>query len=747
MHLPVLTCILQAVIGLLLLASATAMAADKLQIPRAKRAPVLAEYVSGVPADAGVEVSGFRQFEPGDGQPSALETKAYLSYDENNLYVVFVCKDDPKLVRARIARREDLPGDDAVQLDIDSFNDKQRSFRFYANPYGVQMDAKITEGLGPDFEFDTQWKSDGQITPTGYVVKMEIPFKSLRFHRAPVQNWGISVGRIIPRLNEFSYWPYITKRQEAFVPQLAEARINEQISAGRNIQINPYGYLGRSRALNSDNPSAPFWEKDNNNQAGVDAKFVLADAFAVDLTLNPDFSEVETDEPQVIIDKRYEVLFPEKRPFFLENSGFFKTPQPLFFSRRIADPQIGARVTGRHGDWSIGSLLMNDEAPGKLLDPANPDHGKKARIGVARVQKDFGVDSNVGVLVTDRRLGEQSNSVAGVDSRYKINENWVLSGQLAKSYTKDPFYGVDTSGSMGYAAASRSGLNFNYSGQYLDISRDFDTALGFVPRTDIRQTIQNATYLWQFPDAEWLVNAGPGFQGVYTKDHDGVLQDWSTDAWAEVNGLRATRLHAHLLKGYEYFAGLGFHKSGYLVGAKTEWFKWLTAEVELGQNDVINYYAAPGVTPFLGDARNFAINVKVTPTPQFRIDETLFYNDLRTKGAVAGEPAATSVYRSLISRTRFNYQYSRFLAAHLIFDYNFLRANTNLVGFDGSKRLSGDLLFSYVLSPGTTVYAGYTDRQENLALVGNPAVLQRTRDLDLHTGRKVFVKFNYLFQL
>jgi len=153
------------------------------------------------------------------------------------------------------------------------------------------------------------------------------------------------------------------------------------------------------------------------------------------------------------------------------------------------------------------------------------------------------------------------------------------------------------------------------------------------------------------------------------------------------------------------------------------------------------------VAPFLGDSRNFALNLKLTPTPQFRVEETLFYNDLRTQGTLAGQPGGTSVYRDLLSRTKLTYQYSRFLAAHLIFDYNFLRTNTSLMAFEGGKQLSTDLLFSYVLSPGTTAYIGYTDRQENVQLIGNPSVLARTRDLELHTGRKVFVKFNYLFQL
>ncbi|MQA36881.1 hypothetical protein GEV02_01855 [Rugamonas sp. FT29W] len=736
----------RSLLSALIFVTASAAAEDKLRIPRAAHAPVLADYVTGIPADAGVEVKGFRQFQPGDGQPASLETRAYLSYDDQNFYAVFVCKDDPKLVRARIARREDLPGDDAVQLDLDTFHDKQRSFRFYANPYGVQMDAKHTEGLGDDFNFDTQWTSDGKLTADGYVVMMAIPFKSLRFRSADVQDWGVSVGRIVPRLNEFSYWPYITQRQEAFVPQMAAAEIAAPVSAGRNIQLNPYAYLGRSRALDQRDPTRPGWQHDNKNQAGLDAKFVLADAFAVDLTFNPDFSEVESDEPQVIIDQRYEVQFPEKRPFFLENSGFFATPQQLFFSRRIIDPQLGARITGRTGNWSLGGLLMNDEAAGKLAAPGDAAYGKKASITVARGQRDFDTDSNLGAMVTDRRIAGHANTVAGVDLRWKLDENWVASGQAASSRTSDNG-APDSTGSLAYAELRRTDRNFNYAATYLDVSRRFDSELAFIPRTDIRQLGQEASYMWNFTDAPWLVSTGPSIKALYTKDHDGQLQDWSSDAWYTVKGLRATTFEAHKLDAHELYAGQRFHKNGYQLAASTEWFDWLNGWIKVGQNDVINYVPAAGTQAALGDARSVSANIKFTPHPQFRVEQTLFWNDLRTKGGMAGVGAGTGVYRELLSRTKFNYQYSRFLSAHLILDYTNLRTNSQLTALSGGKQLTADLLFSYLLSPGTSLFAGYTDRQENLQLVGNPALLERTRGLELHTGRKAFIKLNYLFQL
>lgn len=732
-------------LAMLVLVSMPLTAEDKINIPLAKRPPVLSDYIAGVPADAGIEVSGFRQFAPGDGEPSALETKVYFSYDEDNFYAVFVCKDDPSLVRARIARREDLIGDDAVQLYIDSFHDQQRAFRFLVNPYGVQMDAKQTEGIGPDFDYDTQWQSDGQITDDGYVVLMSIPFTSLRFDNSSVQDWGIAVGRIIPRLNEFSHWPYITQRKEAFIPQFATAEINAEISPGQNIQVIPYAYLADSRALNSRDPANPFWENTTQNEVGLDAKFVLADSFAVDVTLNPDFSEVEADEPQVIIDKRFEVLFPEKRPFFLENAGFFNTPKPLFFSRRILDPEYGARITGRTGDWSIGGLLINDEAAGNFLAPNDPNYGKKGEVAVARVQSDFGIDSNIGVLLTSRNVGNRSNYVNGIDSRFKINENWVLKGQFAASRSTQTGL-EDRNGRLTFIEAKRGGRNFNYTGDYLDVSSKFNTELGFVPRTDIKQTNQTATYLWNFPDAEWMISAGPTLSTKGIWDHDGKLQERATDAYFSVNGLRATTFEAHWLDGYERYSGIGFDKSGYSLAATTEWFSWLTATVTAGQNEVINYWPAAGIQPFIGDAKNVSLNLKLTPFDQLRIEQTLFWNDLSTQEAIGGFDSGTNVYRNTLSRTKFSYQYSRFLAGHLILDYNALDANNGLIALPENKKLNIDIQMSYVLSPGTAIYFGYTDRQENVRLVGNPAILERTQDLDLHTGKQIFVKFSYLFQ-
>src|SRR5687768_15274956 len=288
----------------------------------------------------GAVVTEFRQREPGDGTPISAETQAYLSYDSENLYVIFVCRDDPSDIRANIARREDIEADDAVVVYLDTFRDRKRAYLFMVNPRGVQLDGIRTEGQDDDLSFDAVWHAEGQLTDTGYIVRIAIPFRSLRFPRASQQTWGVALGRIIRRNNEESYWPFITEREDGFVPQFAEAQGLSDISPGMNIQVNPYATVARARILDDD-AEIPGFRTLNDQRVGMDAKLVLRDAVAVDGTINPDFSQVETDDPQVSVNQRFEVFFPEKRPFFLENAGYFQTPVNLFFSRRIQDPGAG----------------------------------------------------------------------------------------------------------------------------------------------------------------------------------------------------------------------------------------------------------------------------------------------------------------------------------------------------------------------------------------------------------------------
>ncbi|MDQ3170911.1 MAG: carbohydrate binding family 9 domain-containing protein, partial [Acidobacteriota bacterium] len=475
-------------------AQTPAAAPPAIVIPRVAAPPQLADYLDGVPPGGEVAVTTFVQREPGDGTPASQQTEAYLSYDDTHLYVIFVARDrEPEKIRASLTRREGFSNNDYVGVMLDTFLDRRRAYLFIVNPLGVQLDG-VTAERNDDMSFDTVWESEGRLTAFGYVTRMAIPFKSLRFPGADTQQWGIALARNIPRVNETSFWPYITKRIARPEPQMAVATGISGISPGRNMQVIPYAAFTGARFLD---PDAPAFVRDNTFRAGVDGKIVVKDALTFDVTLNPDFSQIESDEPQVTINQRFEVFFNEKRPFFIENASYFQTPINLFFSRRIADPLAGLRVTGKARGWSAGGLLIDDRAPGERLeqaDPLHPDAGARAGIGVVRVQRDLPRESTIGALATVRDFASSQSRVLAVDTRLKLSDTWVFSAQAAMSELSGQ--GADETGQAYSLLFDRSGRNWGAFLSYEQISPGFRAPLGFVRRTDTRRLFPFVRYTW-----------------------------------------------------------------------------------------------------------------------------------------------------------------------------------------------------------------------------------------------------------
>ena len=724
----------RAVLGVCLLVAPALFAQSEtatLRVPRVAIRPHLQDIIpAGAPGM--VRVTELRQNAPKDGDPVSLGTSVYLGHDDTNLYVGFVCQDDPSKLRARVTRRDEIFGDEGVQVFLDTFHDRQRAYVFAANPFGVQLDGITTEGQGFDFNFDTLWYTEGRITDDGYAVLFTIPFKSVRFAPGPSQTWGISVSRIIPRLNEFTYWPHVTDKREGFVPQFGTMEISEEIAPARNYQLIPYSVLTHSRLLDPSGVE-PGYTTSMPGRIGIDGKFVLKNTLAADVTVNPDFSEVESDEPQVVVNQRFEVLFPEKRPFFLENAGFFGTPVDLFFSRRIADPRAGARLTGRLGRWALGGLLIDDREAGLQLDPRHEDYGRRANIGVARLQRDFGAQSNAGFLFSTRGLGGISNSVAAFDTRVKLNDIWTATAQLGRSWSTPGDGAQKLNGTVGFFDIYRAGRDFSYQGTYRDISRDFASDLGFIPRTGIRQ-MRHAASFTRWTNGEKLLSYGPSVTGLATWDHDdGELQDWSVYGDFTFKWIGATTLTVASEQSYELFGGFDFRKHLETVTASTEWWKWWKASISYSQGTGVNYFPPPGLSPFLADRRQLIATVSISPVPRLRIDETLIYDDLYTRGS------GDLVFRNPISRTKINFQFNRFLAVRLIVDAHKITPDETLIALPRTKHVTGDLLFSYVLHPGTVLYAGYSDHYDNVALTDKPEALNLT-------ARQFFVKVSYLLR-
>jgi Domain of unknown function (DUF5916) len=637
------------------------------------------------------KVTGFQQRNPHDGAPVSEPTESYLGYDQKNLYAVFICFDDPTKVRGRMSRREDIVDDDEVEIMLDTFYDRRRAYAFQTTPLGVQWDAIYTEASREevsgnfDTSFDTVWDSHGKITSQGYVAMITIPFKSLRFPATDQQQWGIILYRGIVRKNEDSFWPHISYKVQGRLGQAATLKGLEGISPGRSIELIPYGVLRGFRGLDTRDPSNPFFQHAvAQGQPGMDAKFVLHDHFVLDLTVNPDFSQVESEDPQITVNQRFEVYFPEKRPFFLENEDYFRTPLDLFFTRNIEDPSAGIRLTGKQGPYSVGFLATDDRSPGLAVPNFCPPFdticsdqlfGIRSYFTIARVSRDLFKQSSVGLLYTNWECPStgEYNRVGGVDTRLKFGANWTLDGQavVSSSFLKGNFFTSSfspnncetnlfpfNSGNRGnnnyYAGPAekldlkREGLHFSYEAIYDDISSGFVTEPGFVNRVDIRYAWQEADYRFR-PKKGWIVDWGPTLINRFVFDHNGTRLDTDYAPYLAIQGRGQNYIFLYpyeelreRLRPQDFaFLGLSvpaqflqdYHEHSSGAYFESHYFPKVTVAAGYHWGNGADFVPSPNLPPQLMLARVDTGNAILTfrPVKPLKIENTYLYQRLRAK--------------------------------------------------------------------------------------------------------------------
>jgi hypothetical protein len=707
-------------------------AAKHIEIPRIDEAPTLDDYTRG--SGPGAAVSAFLQREPGDLVPVSESTTAYLSYSQDSLYVAFVCKTaNPSSIRAHLGKRESVFDDDWVAVFLDPFQERQRASMFFSNPIGVQADGVTSESSGDDMSFDALWTTSARRTADGYVALLAIPFKSLRFPSGTDPGgWGIGLARAIPTHSETSFWPGITRRVNGFTGQFGVMDGVRGVSPGRNIQFIPYGTFAGARVLDEGSGERT---KQTDFRGGVDAKMVVRDKLTIDATVNPDFSQVESDEPQVTINQRFEVFFPEKRPFFLENADYFQTPITLFFSRRIGDPQLGARVTGRYGRWAVGTLTMDDRQPGRQVDASSDAFGDRTFNTVVRARRDYANQSNFGVLLTNREFGASSNRVASVDGRVRFNPRWIADGQAL--VTNDtPLDGAAATGGGLWLGLHRSGRKFSSDLMYQDLSPGVRAPLGFVPRVDIRRIEEFGTIRW-YPKKSRVTSIGPNIYMQGTWDHDRTLQEWTVRFPFNVQ-LGQTYLFARHAQMMERFQNVNYREYENVANVYSSVISWLTFSAGYSAGTRPNFFPAPGVAPSLANFTDASAGMTFRPSSRLLIDETYLFSQL-------SQPSL-SIFVNHIARTKVNYQFTRALSLRGILDYNAILPNQSQVQLERRKHLTADMLVTYLLHPGTAVYVGYTDGYDNLRRDPISGELTLGGGPTLSTGRQVFVKSSYLFR-
>lgn len=746
-------------IGLLLSGAQTAFAQYDLIIPEVSGVPSLEDFTGMAPATplarSMARVEDFIQREPDDGDPASQRTEVYIGYDRTELHVVFLAFDsEPDGIRANMSSRENIDGDDSVEITVDTFNDQRAAFTFRSTPLGIQWDARWTEGSSRRGGFDTTleavWDSEGRLTDEGYMVKMAIPLRSLRFPDTDEQTWRVQFARIIPRLSEQSFWPAYTIDIEGRLNQTALLNGIRDVSPGNNYQIIPFLFAREVDALNPAMAGGPGFEATSEQDLGVDAKFVFNDSMVLDVTLNPDFSQIESDQPQVTVNERFEVQFPERRPFFVENADFFATDSTLVFTRRIVDPEGGLRFTGRAGNFGFGSIVINDAAPGQNRSDTDPLNGEKANIAILRGFLDVGEQDRYGFLVSDRELADGYNRVASLDGRIKLSENWISQLQLVASDT-DPYAdeGESYTGVQRNFQINHVGRNWNTHTHFIESSPGFRTDLGFMNRffrPDISGMHQRIAYT-HFPDDIPLNRMGVAWFGVYLEDwvgtkvfhQNGPMFDVATDTTQLSMGWTG---YNEVLRPGDY--------PGLMVTQNHDYDDW---QIRIGNNSLntlefgfdyrwgstLNLVPNIGTLPYVADHARVSADALWRPTDRLRVNNTYLYTEVQNS-------AGARIFSNEIVRSNWNYQFTREWSLRFITQYEETTGGP-LTRLEDERNLNFDLLLRYVINPWSAFYVGYNSNSSNFEIVDFEGERELVNTTDLRRdGDQLFVKFSYLFQ-
>jgi hypothetical protein len=747
-------------LGFLTAGVATAQRVSDLVVPYTDREPELSDFAGMRPSAEIVSkmamITGFTQRVPDDGAPSRQRTEVYVAYDQQNFYAVFLAFDsDPAQVRANLSPRENVDNDDTVGILLDTFNDQRSGYAFRSSPLGVQWDGRwleVSKTPGFDSSYEAVWYTDGELTDEGYMVKMAVPMRTLRFPETPEQDWRIMFERQIPRFSEQSHWPAYTSTIQGRLNQAAGLTGVRDVSPGRNILLIPFAFVRDFDVLNPNLAGGPAFNADTEEDFGLDAKFVFRDSLVLDATFNPDFSQVESDEPQVTLNERFEVRFPERRPFFLENADYFATEAALVFTRRIADPEHGLKFTGRQGDWGIGAMLIDDEAPGQGRALTDPLAGEVADIGILRVFRDFGDQSRVGMLYTDREFGDAFNTVKSVDTRLKLNENWSTDLQFVETESRQST-GSRLSGTQRNMRFDRSGRDLTVHAHMIETTAGFRTDLGFLNRNyapDTDGAHLRVNYLF-WPEESALNSWGPTAFFTHIDDQNGLrlFSEFMPDVTWSFDGETELTIARDMIKERlrpQDFPGLtdnrDYDRDTWVVTLASQRYARLGFSATLEWGTDINLSPAVGEEPELADTTGAQIDVFWRPIDRLRVDNTYLYTELEDRNGLG------SIFSNKIFRSRWNYQFTkewslRFIAQQEEID----PGSTTLTSLERDKNRNYDVLVRYVINPWSALYVGYNSNSSNFEIVETETGTELVRTDGLQRdGDQLFVKFSYLLQ-
>jgi hypothetical protein len=661
------------------------------------------------------QISIDKETNPGENIPARVQTVAYLVEDGEKLYIAFDARDpNPQAIRAYLQDRDKAYNDDFVGIVLDTYNDERRAFEFFANPLGVQMDLTNDDvNKREDDSWNAIWDSAGQITDAGYVVEMEIPLNQLRFpHVDGNQVWGYDLLRFYPREKRYRFSNNNLDRDvNCYLCQFNKIEGLQDVTPGRDLEIVPT--LTGSKTDTTDDPGVePLQSGDTETEAGVSIRWGITPDMTANLAINPDFSQVEADVAQLDVNNQFALFFPETRAFFLEGADYFSTPIDAVFTRTVADPDVGAKLTGKRGDHTYGVFAAQDAITNLLLPGAFGSDSESLEqentTFVGRYSRSFGDASSVGALLTTRDADDYRNSVGGFDVRWKISDQHSVQAQYLRSDTEYPDDIVDEfeqpSGGFdgdalvaSYEYESRSWHGYI---QHQAYSSGFRADSGFVPQVDISQQEVGGRHIWHAEDDDW-----------WTRMH--VLANW--DITHDDSGQMLER-------EVEAYFGLGLpHQSWLQPGVLSRSTLW--DGVLYKENKVSLYYQirptgglSLGVFARYGDQVDFdnsrlGDQLRVEPFLDWNINRNLF---LRMRAAILklDTKDGEEVFDAGVYDIRATWQFNRRSFIRLTAQIRDVDRNQAVYVDDvdaNSRRVGRQLLYSYKINPQTVFFLGYSD--------------------------------------
>ena len=670
-------------------------------------------------------VTGFKTWAPDFGRDVSEETLAYYAYDNENLYFAFQCFDrEPDKIKATLSKRDDFRTDDFICINLDSFNDQQSLYAFYVNPLGIQMDSRYANNK-EDYSVDIVWYSAGRLHDRGYAVEMRIPLKSIRYSSGHRIEMGIFFERYIGRRSEHSSYPELDPAKGfAFLTEMAPLEFFG-LKKYTLLELIPAFTFSQGYAQNEGRLAREKTARD----LSLTGKYGITPSLILDATLNPDFSQVEADAGQVDVNLRYDLYFPEKRPFFLEGSENFNlagtTDQDFLLetvhTRNIVDPKGGVKLSGKVArSDNIAAIFAADESA--ITHGSIDLTGKTAYFSIVRYKHALSQDSSLGLVFTDREHEGRFNRVVGPDGQIRIGQSSMLSFHALGSFTR---------ASNGAPRQDGHALGFDYRLDtrdwnvqlgVQDLSPDFETDAGFLIRnglTRVRALIAPKFY----PRSKVVLQLTPA---LFTSQ----LRDKFCGLWETVNAFslssnmaRTTRASLTYSYATEIFLGQRFNISGWTAQVNSQITKEFYIRITYRDGKAVRY----SESPFQGRGQRALATLGYQPSENFNWTLSLTYSDLFR------DSTGEKIYDYTIIRNRLIYQVNKYLFFRAVVEYNTYR-----------RQLLTDLLASFLYIPGTVIQLGYGSLYDKIRWQDGGYV---DSDRFLETRRGIFFKASYLWRL